>query len=155
MAAIDSNDKVVKYSFNPNDIDGGKDRLLPGLFDEGSGMKRTATPADQSMRAGFTRLCKGQKIAWYFWYKEIWQVIQGDKAVVNAVDKRTGEKMNYTIKPGDFLYFPQGVKVELTNNGDEDFYFLYVAVPASKRDAAWIAAMDEEDLNDIRLRKEF
>jgi hypothetical protein len=30
-----------------------------------------------------------------------------------------------------------------------------VAVPASRRDAPWLVAMDEEDLQDVRVREEY
>ena len=143
-----------KYSFREADIVGGEGRLIPKLFSEGSGMKRFATPEDQSLRAGFTRLRVGQSIKTYFWYKEIWFVISG-RGTLDVHDKRTGERTRVGLAPRDALYYPEGVRIELRNDGEEDLYFLYCAVPASRRDAPWLAAMDEEDLNDVRLREEY
>ncbi len=37
----------------------------------------------------------------------------------------------------------------------EKVLFLYVAVPASIRDARWLAHMTPEDLGDVRVRQEF
>ena len=37
----------------------------------------------------------------------------------------------------------------------EKVLFLYVAVPASTKDARWLAYMTAEDLSDVRVRQEF
>jgi len=148
-----SSDKFLKYSFRPEDIEVGAKRIHPENRPEGSGMKRIATPSDKSLRAGFNKLGPGQKIRpWFFWYKEIWFVIAGT-GTVKVYDKRTGEKKNTEIKARDFLYFPEGVRVETTNTGNEDLYFLYCAVPASNLYASWLPLMEEEDMEDVRRRK--
>jgi len=154
MKANGATDSFVQYSFRFEDIEGGEGRLLPKLFRKGSGMRRAATPSDQSLRAGFTRVCSGQGIKTFFWYKEIWYVIRG-QAVMKVHDKRAGKKFTVNLKPQDFLYYPEGVRIELTNNTKEDLYFLYCAVPASRRDAPWLVVMDKEDINDVRIRQEY
>jgi mannose-6-phosphate isomerase-like protein (cupin superfamily) len=147
-------EKFSKYSFREEDIVGSEGRLLPKLFGQGSGMKRFATPEDQALRAGFTRVRPGQAIKTYFWYKEIWFVISG-RASMDVLDKRTGEKTSVELAAKDAVYYPEGVRIDLRNDTDEDLYFLYCAVPASRRDGPWLAAMDEEDLNDVRIREEY
>ena len=147
-------DKFSKYAFREEDIVGGEGRLLPKLFGTGSGMRRFATPEDQALRAGFTRVRPGQAIKTFFWYKEIWYVISGN-ATMDVLDKRTGEKQTMRVSPKDAIYYPEGVRIDLRNDTDQDLYFLYCAVPASRRDAPWLAAMDEEDLQDVRIREEY
>ena len=49
----------IHTSFSADEIDGGEERLIPGLFDQGSGMRRFATPEDRALRAGFTRVENG------------------------------------------------------------------------------------------------
>ncbi len=147
-------EKFILYSFKEEDIVGGEGRLIPKLFATGSGMRRFATPADQALRAGFTRVRPGQSIKTYFWYKEIWYVISGH-ATMNVLDKRTGERQTVKLSPKDAVYYPEGVRIDLKNEAPDDLYFLYCAVPASRRDAPWLAAMDEEDLHDVRLREEY
>lgn len=147
-------EKFSKYSFREEDIVGSEGRLLPKLFETGSGMKRFATPQDQALRAGFTRVVPGQGIKTYFWYKEIWFVISG-QATMNVLDKRTGERQTVRLAARDAVYYPEGVRIDLKNDTQEDLYFLYCAVPASRRDAPWLAAMEEEDLKDVRIREEY
>jgi mannose-6-phosphate isomerase-like protein (cupin superfamily) len=143
-----------QYTFDPADIEVGQERLLPKLFGPGGGMKRFAAPEDGDLRAGFTRVPAGEGFSTFFWYKEIWYVVEGT-AELEVLDKRTGEKQTVRIGPRDALYFPEGVRVRLTNDGQESIHFLYCAVPASRRDAPWLAAMDEEDLDDVRQRGEY
>jgi mannose-6-phosphate isomerase-like protein (cupin superfamily) len=144
----------IHTSFSADEIDGGEERLIPGLFDQGSGMRRFATPEDRALRAGFTRVEDGSGFKTYFWYKEIWYCIQGT-AEMTVLDRRTGESTDVTLKAGDATYYPEGVRVTLRNNSGDDFYFLYCAVPASNRDAQWIAAMEPEDIEDVRVRREY
>jgi mannose-6-phosphate isomerase-like protein (cupin superfamily) len=144
----------VKYHFREEDVAGGDGRLLPKLFEPGSGMKRFATPADMSLRAGFTRVRPEQGIKTYFWYKEIWFVISGS-AALDVLDKRTGKSLSTRVEARDALYFPEGVRIDLRNDTSDDLYFLYCAVPASKRDAPWLAVMEAEDIEDVRIREEF
>lgn len=143
-----------KYSFNPSDIEDGDTRLLPNLFSEGGGMKRFATPEDGDLRAGFTRVAAGEGFSTFFWYKEIWYVVEGS-ARLTVLDKRTQKSESMDVGPRDALYFPEGVRVDLHNDRSEPIHFLYCAVPASKTPAAWLAAMDERDIEDVRQRKEF
>ncbi len=144
----------VHYSFKEEDIVGGEGRLLPKLFNAGSGMRRFATPSDQALRAGFTRVRPGQGIKTYFWYKEIWYVIGGN-ATLDVFDKRSRKRQTVHLSPRDAVYYPEGVRIDLKNDTDSDLYFLYCAVPASRRDAPWLAAMDQEDINDVRIREEY
>jgi mannose-6-phosphate isomerase-like protein (cupin superfamily) len=147
-------EKFSKYSFREEDIVGNDGRLLPRLFGTGSGMKRFATPEDQALRAGFTRVRPGQAIQTFFWYKEIWFVISG-AASMDVLDKRSGERTSVKLAAKDAVYYPEGVRIDLRNDTQEDLYFLYCAVPASRRDAPWLAAMEDEDLNDVRIREEY
>ena len=143
-----------KYSFDPNDVVVGEGRLLQANFSPGSGLKRFVTPADQSLRAGFDRSAPGRVLDTFFWYKELWYVIDGT-AVVTVTDKRTGEEVTERVKERDALYFPEGVRVHMQVDSDRDLLFFYCAVPASKRDAPWLAAMDERDVEDVRKRGEY
>jgi mannose-6-phosphate isomerase-like protein (cupin superfamily) len=146
--------EFVHYQFDPADISGGDDRTLPKLFEPGAGMKRFAWPDDQGLRAGFTRILPGQAISTFFWYKEIWYMIEGS-ARLDVVDKRNGKEQTIRLAPRGAVYYPEGVRITLTNDTDEDLLFLYCAVPASKRDASWLGVMDEEDINDVKIREEF
>jgi mannose-6-phosphate isomerase-like protein (cupin superfamily) len=143
-----------RYRFDPADIEDGAARLLPNLFSEGGGMRRFAEPGDGDLRAGFTRVAPGEGFSTFFWYKEIWFVIEGS-AELTVMDKRTQQSEAMELGPRDALYFPEGVRVDLRNEGEEPIHFLYCAVPASKRPAAWLAVMDERDIDDVRQRKEF
>jgi mannose-6-phosphate isomerase-like protein (cupin superfamily) len=147
-------EKFLKCSFRPDEIDGGDERTLPELFEPGSGMRRFTTPDDRELRAGFTRLKDSQEIKTFFWYKEIWYVISGT-AELTVTDKRTGETVTETLEAQDAVYYPEGVRIVCKNESGDDFYFLYCAVPASNRDARWLAVMDEEDINDVRIRREY
>ncbi len=149
-----SNGEFVHYQFRTEDIDGGDNRLLPNLFEPGAGMKRFAWPDDQELRAGFTRVLPGQGFSTFFWYKEIWYVIEGS-AQLDVTDKRDGKEQTVRLEARSATYYPEGVRVTLTNDGDVDLYFLYCAVPASKRDASWLAVMNEKDVDDVRVREEY
>lgn len=143
-----------KYNFDPGDIADDDTRLLPNLFAEGGGMKRFAAPDDGDLRAGFTRVPGGEGFSTFFWYKEIWYVVEGS-ARLTVLDKRSGDSETHEIGPRDALYFPEGVRVTLENPNEEPIHFLYCAVPASRRPAPWLAAMDELDIDDVRQRREF
>jgi mannose-6-phosphate isomerase-like protein (cupin superfamily) len=143
-----------RYRFDPDDIEVGENRLLPNLFAAGGGMKRFADPNDGDLRAGFTRVPAGGTISTYFWYKEIWFVVEGNSQL-EVIDKRNGTKETLSIGVRDALYFPEGVRITLTNSSDAPIHFLYCAVPASRRDAPWLAAMDDQDLDDVRRRGEY
>jgi len=146
-------DKFIHYSFNPADVDGGEKRIHPKNFPEGSGMRRVVTPSDKSCRAGFTKLGPGKKIRpWFFWYKELWHIVSGT-GEVKVHDKRTGDKQTVQFKPGDLLYYPEGVFIDVTNTGEEDLTFLYVAVPASHFYASWLPFMEPEDLEAVQRRE--
>lgn len=153
MSAYASGD-FSRYTFRPEDIEVGEERLLPNLFAPGGGMKRFANPDDGDLRAGFTRVPAGEGFSTYFWYKEIWFVVEGN-ARLDVHDKRAGTTESVQIGPRDALYFPEGVRVDLANDTDSPIHFLYCAVPASRRVAPWLAAMDERDLEDVRQRREF
>ena len=148
------NGEFVKITFDPDFIETGEGRLLPNLFGPGGGMRRFATPEDQELRAGFTQVPPGEGFDTFFWYKEIWYVI-GGAATLEVTDKRTGEEQTVTVAAQDAFYFPEGVQVQLSNGDAEPLHFLYCAVPASKRDAPWLAAMDDADLQDVRSRQEY
>ena len=146
-------DKFIHYSFNPADVEGGAKRIHPKNFPEGSGMKRVVAPSDKSCRAGFTKLGPGKKIRpWFFWYKELWHIVSGT-GEVKVHDKRTGDKQTVQFKPGDLLYYPEGVLVDVANTGKEDLTFLYVAVPASHFYASWLPFMEPEDLEAVKRRE--
>lgn len=144
----------LKYSFDPAEIEVGEDRLLPLLFSSGSGMKRFVEPIDHALRAGFTKVAAGGGFETFFWYKEIWFVIEG-RGVLSVVDKRRGTANEVELRGRDAVYFPEGMRISLSSVGPDDLVFLYCAVPASKRDATWLAAMEPQDLEDVRIRGEF
>ena len=146
-------DTFMHYSFNAADVDVGKKRIHPKNFPEGSGMKRVVTPSDRSCRAGFTKLSPGKQIRpWFFWHKELWHVTSGS-GKVRVHDRRTDERYTAQIKPGDLLYYPEGVFVDVTNTGQEDLVFLYVAVPASHFYSTWLPFMKPEDLEAVQRRE--
>lgn len=154
MSVAHASGEFFRYTFDPDDIEVGDNRFLPNLFAPGGGMKRFAAPEDGDLRAGFTRVPGGGGFSTYFWYKEIWFVVEGN-ATLRVHDKRTRHEATESIRPRDALYFPEGVRVELRNDTEDPIHFLYCAVPASRRNASWLAAMDEQDLEDVRQRGEF
>jgi mannose-6-phosphate isomerase-like protein (cupin superfamily) len=147
-------DTFVHYSFNAADIDTGENRLTPNKLALGQGMKRVGVPDDREMRAGFTRFGPGQGSQTFFWYKEIWYVIHGTARLI-VLDKRTSEETTVALRPGDFCYFPAGVRIDMRVDDQTDFHWLYCAVPASNRDSQWLAVMDERDISDVRRRGDF
>jgi hypothetical protein len=150
---MDASGTFTRYTFDPEDIEVGSGRLLPNLFGPGGGMRRFATPDDGDLRAGFTKIPDGEGFSTFFWYKEIWYVI-GGSAHLTVRDKRDDQLETLRIGQRDALYFPEGLRVTVLNDGGENVLFLYCAVPASRRPAAWLAAMDLEDLEDVRSRGE-
>jgi uncharacterized cupin superfamily protein len=144
----------VHYHFDVDDIETGAGRLTPDKLDVGQGMKRVGIPTDREMRAGFTKFGPAQGSDTFFWYKEIWYIIYGT-ARLTVLDKRTGDETTVALRVGDFCYFPAGVRINMRVDDHTEFHWLYCAVPASNRDAHWLAAMDERDIADIRRRGEF
>jgi mannose-6-phosphate isomerase-like protein (cupin superfamily) len=146
------------YSLRAEDIKvelSDEDRLIPNTFKRGGGMYRFITAPDLSHRAGFTSFTKGQGFSSYFWYDEYWLMVQG-RSRVTATDRSTGEKTVVEISARDVVFIGTGTHIEHECiSDDEPTLFLYVAVPASKRDGKWLAHMTPEDIQDVRDREEF
>lgn len=145
---------VVKYSVKEEDIPlSGPDQLLPKLFGTTGGMKRFAVAEDERLRAGFTKVLKNAGFKTYFWYDEIWYVIDG-KMDVTAVDRATKKVTNLTLEGRDAFYIPTGTHIT-TKVVSDRLVFMYIAVPSSSKDGRWLAHMTPEDIEDIRLRNEY
>jgi mannose-6-phosphate isomerase-like protein (cupin superfamily) len=145
---------VIKYKFKESDIPlSGPDQLLPKLFGKTGGMKRFAVADDEGLRAGFTKILKGAGFNTFFWYDEIWYVIDG-KMDVKAVTRSTGATDNLSLEGGDAFYIPTGTHITTKVLSDR-IVFLYVAVPASIKTGRWLAHMTPEDIQDVKSRAEF
>ena len=145
------------YSLNPDEIVdslGATDRLTPKLFPQGGGMKRFVTHPGLEFRAGHTKLNPGQGFKTFFWYDEFWVVRRGRGRLV-AVDRVTGEEESVELGDSDTVFFGKGIHARAEAIGDEPWVFFYIAIPASKKEAPWLAKMTEEDLEDVRLREEY
>jgi hypothetical protein len=150
-------DKFQIYELNDSEIVdaiGDPERLLPDLFKDGGGMKRFVTDPLLGFRAGHTKLSKGQGFDTYFWYDEFWVMRHGRGEAV-ATDRTTGEQSTYQLGPKDTVYIARGCHVTGRGISDEPWVFFYVAIPASKRDATWLAHMTPQDIEDVRKREEY
>jgi len=144
----------IKYTLNEDDIPlSGPEQLLPAVFGRRGGMKRFAVAEDERLRAGFTRILRGEGFKTYFWYDEVWYIIDGrmDVTAVTRSEKRTER---FVLAARDAIYIRTGTHIS-PRVVSEKVLFLYVAVPASIRDARWLAHMTPEDLGDVRVRQEF
>lgn len=146
------------YSLREEDIKtkpGESGRLIPGTFKRGGGMYRFITAPDLSHRGGFTKLSKGEGFSSYFWYDEYWLMLQGRSRVV-ATDRSNGQRREVEIQARDAVFIGTGTHVvhECLSDG-EPTIFMYVAVPASKKDGRWLAHVTPEDIQDVRDREEF
>jgi len=146
------------YSLNEADIkvsEGDTGRLIPHTFKRGGGMYRFITAPDLSHRAGFTKLSKGEGFSSYFWYDEYWLLLQGRSRVV-ATDRATGERREVELHARDAVFVGTGTHVvHECISDDEPTLFMYVAVPASKKDGKWLAHMTDDDIQDVRDREEY
>lgn len=145
------------YSFRAEDIktkpsDPG--RLIPRTFKRGGGMYRFITAPDLSHRAGFTKLSKGEGFSSYFWYDEYWLMLEGESHVV-ATDRAAGTRRDVDLGPRDAVFIGVGTHIVHECISDEPTIFMYVAVPASKRDGKWLAHVTPEDIQDVRDREEY
>src|SRR5947208_11898945 len=115
-------------------------------------MKRFAVAEDEKLRAGFTRILRGEGFKTYFWYDEVWYIIDGrmDVTAVTRSEKRTER---FVLDARDAFYIQTGTHIS-TRVVSEKVLFLYVAVPASIRHARWLAHMTPEDLGDLKIRRE-
>ena len=150
-------DRFKVYRLNPDEIIdevGAADRLTPKLFPKGGGMKRFVTHPGLEFRAGHTKLSPGQGLKTFFWYDEFWVVRRG-QGRLDATDRISGETESVELGPSDTVFFGKGVHARAEAIGDEPLVFFYVALPASKKDAAWLAVMTPEDIEDVRLREEY
>lgn len=130
------------------------ERLLPNLFGEGSGMYRFVTAEDLSFRAGFTRVAPGQGFKTFFWYDEFWVILRG-KGRIKAVDRVSGREETLVLTPEDAFFIGKGTQITAESvDPKQAFGFFYIALPASKKEAPWLAKMTAEDIEDIRGRAE-
>ncbi len=151
------NERFAVYRLDPADIVdevGASDRLTPKLFPQGGGMKRFVTHPGLEFRAGHTKLNPGQGFKTFFWYDEFWVVRRGGGRLT-VTDRISGEEETVDLEASDTVYFGKGVHARAEAVGNEPWVFFYVAIPASKKDAPWLAAMTDEDVEDVRLRDEF
>lgn len=151
------NDRFQVYRLDPAEIVdqvGASDRLTPKLFPHGGGMKRFVTAEDLAFRGGHTKLNKGQGFDTFFWYDEFWVMRQGT-GTVHVTDRITGDEETVELGPTDTVFYGKGVRVRSEATSDEPWVFFYVAMPASKKEAPWLAYMTPEDIADVRAREEF
>lgn len=134
-------------------VDIGEGRLLPKLFEPGSGMRRFVTAPDLSYRAGYTKIENGQGIKSFYWYDEFWIVMDGT-AKLTGTDRATGETVVLDLKPRDYVFMGAGTHFTCEVK-DGPLLFVYIAIPASSKDAPWLANMTQEDIEDIRIRQEY
>jgi len=149
-----STQKFQKITASADEVETGEERTLPGLFQAGSGMRRFVTHRDLDYRAGYTKVARGQGFSTFFWYDEFWVVLEGH-AEVQALDRPSGASWDERLGPKDLVYIPSGTRVSLAvPEGEDHILFFYIALPASKKHAHWLASMQPEDLEDIRARNE-
>jgi hypothetical protein len=136
-------------------VDGGPNRTIPGIFGEGSGMRRFVTDRNLDFRAGYTKVVPSQGVKTFFWYDEFWVTLEG-QAHVTATDRPTGEVIDRDLKPHDIVFIPSGTHIDMKVAPDagQPFLFFYIAIPASNKHAHWLAAMTPEDVEDVRIRNE-
>ena len=138
-----------------DEIEGGPNRTIPGIFGEGSGMRRFVTARDLDFRAGYTRVQPSQGVKTFFWYDEFWVTLEGE-GNVTATDRPSGQVIERVLKPHDLVFIPSGTHIDLKIASDaaHPFLFFYIAIPASNKHAHWLAAMTPEDVEDVRIRNE-
>ncbi|MFT4122729.1 MAG: hypothetical protein QM635_02740 [Microbacteriaceae bacterium] len=126
------------------------DAAMKGWLPPRSGMRRFAAPADRSMRSGFSVFGPNVSGKVSYWMKEVWYVIEGS-ATLEIEDLVTGTATSHRVAAGDAVYFPEAVRLNLITGGERLVLF-YSATPASGRDAPWIAALGQFDIDDARKR---
>lgn len=135
-------------------VDVGADRTIPGLFEEGSGMRRFITDRDLDFRAGYTKVGAGQHMSTFFWYDEFWVVLEGG-GKVTATDRPTGSLIERDLLAHDLVFIPAGTHIAMdVPAGDTPILFFYIAIPASNKHAHWLGSMTPEDIADIQRRNE-
>jgi ethanolamine utilization protein EutQ (cupin superfamily) len=118
-------------------------------------MHRFVTADDLSFRAGFTKLNKGEYVKGYFWYDELWLVMRG-KGQVKTVERPSTKEQVNDLKSEDAFYIPKGTHVYVEGTSEDGpLIFMYVAIPASKKDGFWLAHMLPQDIQDVRDREEY
>ena len=145
------------YTLNPDEIVdrvGASDRLTPRLFPEGGGMKQFVTGPNLEFRGGHTKLSDGQGFDTFFWYDEFWVIRQGSGHVV-ATDRATGEVTEVDLGGNDTVFIGKGAHLKVNATSSEPWVFFYVAIPASKQEAPWLAHMTAQDIEDVRKREEY
>jgi len=150
-------DRFLVYQVNPDDVAdkvGDPNQLLPRLFHDGGGMKRFVTDPLLRFRAGHTKLSKGQGFDTFFWYDEFW-VGRAGRGEAIVTDRATGEVATYQLGPKDTVYIARGCHIKGRGVSDEPWLFFYVAIPASKLDASYLAHMTQQDIEDVRKREEY
>ncbi len=145
---------VIKYSLKEEDIPlSGPDQLLPKLFGKQGGMKRFAVADDEKLRAGFTKVLKGGGFKTFFWYDEIWFIIDGEMDVT-AITRSENKTEKFTAKGRDAFYIPTGTHISTVVKSDR-VLFMYIAVPASSKDGRWLAHLTPQDIEDVKIRNEY
>ena len=83
----------------------GNYQLLQAVFGRKGGMKRFAVAEDERLRAGFTRILQGGAFKTYFWYDEIWYVIDG-RMQVTASTRSENRIEKFMLRARDAFYIP-------------------------------------------------
>lgn len=145
---------IKKYSYNEKDMK--VEQMLPGLLgrDMGANLKRFVTAEDLNYRAGFARFEEGKVIESFYWYDEFWCILEGE-GKVKTVNRASGEEKEWDLKPKELFFISKGEWIQAIALSKEPFVFFYCAIPASAKDAPWLAHMTKDDIDDVKKREEF
>lgn len=127
--------------------------MLPRLFgtDMSANLKRFVTAEDLSYRAGCIRMEKGTSFQSFYWYDEVWCILEGEGRV-KTVNRASGEEREWNLKAKDLFFMSKGEWIQTTVVSETPFVFFYCAIPASAKDSPWLAHMTQQDINDVRRR---
>jgi len=145
---------IKKYSYREEDLK--QKQMLPGLLgiDKKANLKRFVTAEDLSYRAGYARMEKDSFFESFYWYDEFWCVISG-RGHVKTVNRSSGKEQELELVVKDLFFVSKGEWIKTTGLSEESFVFFYCAIPAASKDAPWLAFMTENDINDVKKRKEY
>lgn len=145
---------IKKYSYREKMMK--EKQMLPGVLgrDKRTNLKRFVTSKDLSYRAGYFRMEEGTSFKSYYWYDELWCILEGEGRV-KTVNRASGEEREWKLGAKDLFFISKGEWIRPTAISKEPFIFFYCAIPAASKDSPWIAHMTKEDFNDVRKRKEY
>ncbi len=145
---------IKKYSYKEQDLK--RKQMLPGLLGENRrvNLKRFVTASDLSYRAGYFRMERNSSFESFYWYDEVWCILEGE-GKVGTIHRASGETKEWELRAKDLFFISKGEWIRATALSKGPFVFFYCAIPAASKDSPWLAHMTKKDLNDIRKREEF